>query len=115
LSAFGLEFRFHAVASHAPPQTSDDPLSLAISDVQATADIQVGLFAAAKEAVAGFRELTKSGSSLPKVFIFTGNSLPYLPVTTSPWKNLLILSWQTRSAIYFLELFATSYEKEGFR
>jgi hypothetical protein len=110
-----IHLHFHVAASHVPPKTSGDPLSLTISDVQATADLQVGLFAAAKEAVAGFRELDKAGSSLPKVFIFTGNSLPYLPVMTQPWNDCLILSWQKRSAAYFIELFAGSYEKEGFR
>lgn len=102
-------------ARHAQPPVSGEPLSLNISDIQAASNLGVGIFAAAQHALSGFRELVKSEPAAPTVFIFTGNSLPFLSATNAPWNNFTALGLEKRTGAFFVESFAGAYEKEGFR
>lgn len=105
----------NAASTNATPPTPGETLSLAISDIQEASDIGVAIFASAKYALSGFRELAKSESTLPKAFIFTGNSLPFVPVAGRFWSNMTALGLQKRTGAYLLESFAATHEKEGFR
>jgi hypothetical protein len=102
-------------ASHVPLPVPGEALSLDVVNIQGGSDIGVGLFAAAKYALSGFRDLSKSGNTHPKVFIYTGNALPFFPVASPPWNGFTILGLQKRTGAYFLEAFAATHAPEGFR
>ncbi|KZT25085.1 putative short-chain dehydrogenase [Neolentinus lepideus HHB14362 ss-1] len=87
----------------------NDPLSLAYPDFISSVAIGAGVFAAAREALAGFRAM--KDSDLPKVFITTGNVLPFKPVR--PF--FATLACQKKVSAHVMELCALTYAKEGFR
>jgi hypothetical protein len=67
----------------------------------------VAVFGAAQRAVAGFRKTTQG----PRVFIYTGNLLPWMP----PMKPFFSLNVQKRIGAAIIEQAAASYASEGFR
>ena len=75
------------------------------------ADQQVGtssLYALAQAAVAGFDKLP---SSVPRVFIATGNLLPFI----DPIPNFVTLGPQKVSSVHLVKLFNEAYAKKGYR
>ncbi|KAJ7717583.1 hypothetical protein B0H16DRAFT_1610827 [Mycena metata] len=63
------------VASFVPPPTQDDPLTLPVEAFKEHTDMTVSLFAAAQEALKGFR--SDVNKDVLKTFIYTGNPLPW--------------------------------------
>lgn len=90
-------------------------MSLDIPSVQNSTDLGVGIFAAAKQSLSGFRDLVKSGNTQPKAFILTGNALPWISVTQPPWDGYTLLGLEKRIAAFFVETFAAAHEKESFK
>lgn len=86
----------------------NDPLSLPTEAFGYSMSIATGYFAAAKNAVAGFRTLTDAPT---KLFILTGNITPFQP-PFAPW-----LSIQAQKVVgkYLIELFDERYGPEGIR
>ena len=64
-------------------------------------------YAAAQEAVAGFRQLPENTL---KTFLFTGNVQLHTAITIA-----MHLGVSKRAAAYMIECAALVYEKEGFR
>lgn len=73
------------------------------------------MFTAAKHALSGFRDLAKSGVAHPKLFIYTGNALPFFSVVNPPWNGFTALGLEKRTGAYFFEAFAATHAEEGFR
>ncbi|EJD54179.1 putative short-chain dehydrogenase [Auricularia subglabra TFB-10046 SS5] len=88
----------------------NDPLTVSVEDF--TNDVAFGtygLFASAQEAVAAFRKAPKDE---PKVFIDTGNILPFVPANRPIF---ITLGTSKKAAAYQIELYSNAYVKEGFR
>ncbi|KAK7046536.1 hypothetical protein R3P38DRAFT_2874273 [Favolaschia claudopus] len=97
-------------ATFVPTPVSDDPLSLPLEDFKKTTDVGLSLYAAAQEALAGFRSPVLKDTL--KTFIYTGNPLPWVPADKPGWLGLNIqktLSWR------LMEIFSNAYAKEGSR
>ncbi|KAJ7260908.1 hypothetical protein B0H12DRAFT_1231653 [Mycena haematopus] len=60
-------------AVYVPAPVPEDPLTLSLEAFKQHTDVGLGVFAAAQEALVGFRSETLKG---PKTFIVTGNPLP---------------------------------------
>ncbi|KAF7345082.1 hypothetical protein MVEN_01671700 [Mycena venus] len=100
---------FNAAAFVAPP-VPEDPLSLSVEDFKQQTDVGVGVYAAAQEALHGFRSETHKGAL--KTFIVTGNPLPWVPVNNVAWLGLNIekvMKWR------LIEILSRAYSKEGSR
>ncbi|KZV92919.1 NAD(P)-binding protein [Exidia glandulosa HHB12029] len=92
------------------PKDRNDPLTIPVNKfADDVAFGTSGLFAAAQEAVAAFRKTPKDQ---PKVFIATGNILPFVPANRPFFISLAVAK---KAAAYQIELFANSYQTEGFR
>lgn len=74
--------------------------------------IGAGIFVAAQKALEGFRSFSLKDSDTPRVFIVTGNALPYFPPVFPKFVGLGV---QKEIAAYLVETFAKAYEKEGIR
>jgi hypothetical protein len=93
-------------ASFHPLPTPEDPLSLPLESLQSSTAVGLGVFAAAQQAIAGFRSGVHKDA--PKAFIVTGNLLPFigaLPSYTS-------LDIQKVVSARLVETFATAYKKD---
>ncbi|EDR10835.1 uncharacterized protein LACBIDRAFT_315701 [Laccaria bicolor S238N-H82] len=93
-------------ASFVPLPTPEDPLSLHLESFQSSTAVGLGVFAAAQQAITGFRSGVHKDS--PKAFIVTGNLLPFvsaLPAYTS-------LDIQKVVAARLVETFATAYKDD---
>ena len=103
------EFRtqYLTQAAYGNPKTPD-PLSVPLPEWISSLNINiVSLYAAAQEAVKGFRELPEETL---KTFIFTGNCCPHvtLPVITS-------LSVGKTATANLIQNATAAYKEEGFR
>ncbi|KDQ52431.1 hypothetical protein JAAARDRAFT_61970 [Jaapia argillacea MUCL 33604] len=87
---------------------SKDPLSLPRSDFEEAIAVGTGVFTAAQQALAGFRS---SQSDLPKVFIVTGNIMPFGRASPA----FMTVGVQKKLSAHIVELCASAYAKEGFR
>jgi NAD(P)-dependent dehydrogenase (short-subunit alcohol dehydrogenase family) len=93
-------------ASFHPLPTPEDPLSLPLESLQSSTAVGLGVFAAAQQAIAGFRSGVHKDA--PKAFIVTGNLLPFiaaLPSYTS-------LDIQKVVSARLVETFATAYKND---
>ncbi|KAJ7631916.1 hypothetical protein DFH06DRAFT_1337437 [Mycena polygramma] len=100
---------FNAVSFTQPP-TPADPMTLPLESFKAQTDLAVSVYAAAQEALKGFRSDIHKGAL--KTFIITGNALPWIPVDDPLWLGLSvqkIIEWR------LAEIFALAYAKEQIR
>ncbi|KAJ7099379.1 hypothetical protein B0H15DRAFT_944788 [Mycena belliarum] len=101
------------VASVEPPPASDDPLSLGVKGLAKHVDMSLAMFAAAQEAVTGFRAAANKGAKC--TFIATGNPLPWavpplpLMVATVGLNIQKTIEWR------ILDICTAAYAKEKFR
>ncbi|KDQ52430.1 hypothetical protein JAAARDRAFT_198347 [Jaapia argillacea MUCL 33604] len=91
-----------------PLPVPNDPLSLPLSEFEDNLKLGAGVFPAAQSALSGFRRLP---GDLPKVFINTGNILPFIPAVPSYFG----LGIQKKLESHLVELFDAAYRKDGFR
>ncbi|KAJ7733352.1 hypothetical protein B0H16DRAFT_1768682 [Mycena metata] len=99
-----------------PAPVPEDPLSLPVESFKEQTDISVGLFAAAQEALSGFR--SDSLKNQHKTFIATGNSLPWVPVGNPAADPLFLyfgMNIQKTIHLRLLEFLANAYSKEKIR
>ncbi|KAJ7353673.1 hypothetical protein DFH08DRAFT_988411 [Mycena albidolilacea] len=98
-------------ANFVPPPVPEDPLTLSLEDFKRQTDVGVAVYAAAQEALKGFRSETHK--SARKTFIITGNALPWVSADDGiAWFGLNIqkvMEWR------LMELLSTAYSKEGSR
>ncbi|KAJ6482931.1 hypothetical protein C8R47DRAFT_1178108 [Mycena vitilis] len=97
-------------ASFITAPTPADPVTLPVESLKAQTDLAVSVYAAAQEAVKGFRSDTHK--SALKTFIVTGNPLPFAPVDNPLWLGLSvqkIIEWR------LAEIFNLAYAKENIR
>ncbi|KAJ7145799.1 hypothetical protein C8R44DRAFT_723701 [Mycena epipterygia] len=100
---------FNGSAFEAPP-TPGDPLTLSVESFAAQTALGVSVFAAAQEAMKGFRSNVHKDSL--KTFIATGNPLPWVPADEPMW-----LGGSTQKLVQWrlMEMFASAYSKENIR
>ncbi|KAF7368822.1 hypothetical protein MVEN_00207400 [Mycena venus] len=94
-----------------PPPVPEDPLTLSVGDLKRQTDVGVAVYAAAQEALKGFRSETLKDTA-HKTFIITGNALPWIPASGGAWMGLNIqkvMEWR------LMEIFSSVYSKEGAR
>ncbi|KAJ7631917.1 hypothetical protein DFH06DRAFT_1438407 [Mycena polygramma] len=87
-----------------------DPLTLSVENFRLQTDFTVSVYAAAQEALKGFRSDTHKNSL--KTFIITGNPLPWIPVDDPVWLGgsvLKLIEWRLAG------IFALAYAKENIR
>ncbi|KAF7345083.1 hypothetical protein MVEN_01671800 [Mycena venus] len=99
-----------SAAAFAAPPVPEDPLTLSVEDFKQQTDVGLGVYAAAQEALSGFRSETHKGAL--KTFIVTGNPLPWMPVNDLAWLGLNIekvMEWR------LIEILSRAYSKEGSR
>jgi len=95
-------------ATFVPLPVADDPLSLPLEAFKQHTDVGLAVYAAAQEALQGFRSETHKGAL--KTFIVTGNPLPWVPATAPNWLGLnveKVLKWR------LMEIFSHAYSKEA--
>ncbi|KAJ7875315.1 hypothetical protein B0H14DRAFT_3548896 [Mycena olivaceomarginata] len=100
---------FNASISVAPPNPAD-PLTLPLEAFKQHTDVGLSVYAAAQEAIRGFRSETHKGAL--KTFIVTGNPLPWIPATHLNWIGGNVektMQWR------LMELLSHAYSKEGSR
>ncbi|KAJ6542745.1 hypothetical protein B0H19DRAFT_308441 [Mycena capillaripes] len=97
-------------AAFVPPPVLEDPLTLSLESFKKQTDVGLAVYAAAQEALAGFRSEIHKGAL--KTFIVTGNALPWAPAD-----NALFLGLSVQKAIEWrlMEIFASAYSKEQSR
>ncbi|KAJ3761189.1 hypothetical protein EV360DRAFT_80464 [Lentinula raphanica] len=99
----------HNVGIHFQPPVRNDPFSVSSDTFAKSCNIQLALFVAVQEALASFRS---DKSTTPKVFIGTGNGLPFL-------KNMppffLALASQKATMYTMMDYASRAYAPEGFR
>ncbi|TFK47115.1 hypothetical protein OE88DRAFT_1738808 [Heliocybe sulcata] len=95
----------HNVSNNPSEELPDvnDPLELPYADFAGSVSIGAGVFAVAREALAGFRHMKDSDS--PKVFITTGNVLPFKPAR--PF--FATLACQKKVSAHVMELCALTF------
>jgi hypothetical protein len=96
-----------ASISVAPPNPAD-PLTLPLEAFKQHTDVGLSVYAAAQEAIRGFRSETHKGAL--KTFIVTGNPLPWIPATHLNWIGGNVektMQWR------LMELLSHAYSKEG--
>ncbi|KAJ7577258.1 hypothetical protein C8J56DRAFT_836626 [Mycena floridula] len=92
-----------------PPDPAD-PLSLPLEKYTLSVDFSTGTYAAAQQALKGFRADVHKDS--PKVFINTGNLLPFI----APEKPAFVgLGASKSTQAYLVHLLSKAYAKEGIR
>ncbi|KAJ7482224.1 hypothetical protein B0H11DRAFT_1862921 [Mycena galericulata] len=92
------------------PEVPADPLTLSLDSFTRQAGLGLFVFAAAQEAVQGFRSDIHKDAL--KTFIVTGNPLPWVPATSS---SMVALNIQKVTQWRLMELFASVYAKERIR
>ncbi|KAJ7857606.1 hypothetical protein B0H13DRAFT_2356882 [Mycena leptocephala] len=100
---------FNAATFVAPP-VPDDPLTLSVESFKQQTDFGVAVYAAAQEALQGFRSDIHKGAL--KTFIVTGNPLPWVPADKPLWLGLSVeklIKWR------LMEYFSVAYSKEQAR
>ncbi|KAJ7468664.1 hypothetical protein FB451DRAFT_1401020 [Mycena latifolia] len=100
---------YNAAAATLSP-VPDDPLTLSVESFAQQTTFAVGVFAAAQEALRGFRSDVHQGAQ--KTFIITGNPLPWCPGDLPAMIGLHIqktMEWR------LTEHFASAYAKEKIR
>ncbi|KAJ7778555.1 hypothetical protein B0H16DRAFT_1503964 [Mycena metata] len=98
------------VSSFTPPPTEGDPLSIPVEAFREHTETTVSLFAAAQEALKGFRSDVNKDAL--KTFIFTGNPLPWASRDSSFFATGTIqkvIAWR------LMEIFASAYSQEKIR
>ncbi|KAF8968750.1 hypothetical protein BDZ97DRAFT_1915818 [Flammula alnicola] len=100
---------YNAASFVTHPDTKD-PLTLPVESFYESAAIGLGVYAAAQEAVISFRH--ESALPHPKVFIVTGNALPFNPHPTPVYSSPTI---QKAIQAKLVGTFAGAYEGENFR
>jgi hypothetical protein len=89
----------------------EDPLSLPLEAFQRQTAVASAVYAAAQEALVGFRSDTLKGMN--KTFIITGNPLPWLPADVLP--IYFGLNIQKLILWRLMEFFSGAYSKEQAR
>jgi hypothetical protein len=92
------------------PPVPDDPLTLSVESFKQQTDFGVAVYAAAQEALQGFRSDIHKGAL--KTFIVTGNPLPWVPADKPLWLGLSVeklIKWR------LMEYFSVAYSKEQAR
>ncbi|KAJ7099384.1 hypothetical protein B0H15DRAFT_944794 [Mycena belliarum] len=98
------------VGSLERPPVPDDPLSLGVDGLAKHVDVSLAMFAAAQEAVAGFRAAANKDAK--RTFIVTGNPLPW---AIAPPAMMVGLNIQKTIKWRIADICAAAYAKEGFR
>ncbi|KAF7344964.1 hypothetical protein MVEN_01659100 [Mycena venus] len=89
----------------------EDPLTLSLEGLKEQMDVTLAAYAAAQEALQGFRSETHKDGL--KTFIITGNPLPWVPADTLP---LYFGVYIQKTILWrFTEFFANAYAKEQAR
>lgn len=96
-------------ASFIPLPTPEDPLSLPLESFESSTAVGLGVFAAAQQAITGFRSGVHKHS--PKAFIVTGNLLPFI----SALPSYTSLDVQKVVAARLVETFAAAYKDDSIR
>ncbi|KAJ7579756.1 hypothetical protein C8J56DRAFT_1016244 [Mycena floridula] len=97
-------------ATHTSPPDAADPLSLSLEKYQESVDFITGAYVAAQQALKGFRAEVHKKS--PKVFINTGNLLPFI----EPERAIFVGLGSAKSTqAYLVNLLSKAYAKEGIR
>ncbi|KAJ7579755.1 hypothetical protein C8J56DRAFT_1006603 [Mycena floridula] len=99
-------------ATHTSPPDAADPLSLSLEKYQESVDFITGTYVAAQQALKGFRAEVHKKS--PKVFINTGNLLPFIEPEPERAIYMGLASVKSTQA-YLVHLFSNAYAKEGIR
>ncbi|KAJ6542639.1 hypothetical protein B0H19DRAFT_1171197 [Mycena capillaripes] len=97
-------------ASFVPAPVREDPLTLPLETFKQHTDVGLSVYAAAQEALQGFRSEKNKGAL--KTFIITGNPLPFVSAENPLWLGLSvqkIIEWR------LMEIFASAYSKEQSR
>ncbi|KAJ7231721.1 hypothetical protein B0H12DRAFT_1212799 [Mycena haematopus] len=100
---------FNASIAAFPP-VAEDPLTLSLEAFKQHTDCGLAVYAAAQEALVGFRSETHKGAL--KTFIVTGNPLPWVPADRPSWLggNIeKVIKWR------LAEVLSRAYSAEGFR
>ncbi|KAJ7468684.1 hypothetical protein FB451DRAFT_379142 [Mycena latifolia] len=92
------------------PPVPEDPLTLSLESFAQQTAVSLAFFAAAQEALHGFRSETHKHSQ--KTFIVTGNALPWVPAN---YPEMIGLNIQKIMEWRLTELFASAYAKEKIR
>ncbi|KAJ7468676.1 hypothetical protein FB451DRAFT_378865 [Mycena latifolia] len=100
---------YNAAASAFSP-VPEDPLTLSVESFAQQTNFAVGVFAAAQEALRGFRSEVHKDSQ--KTFIVTGNPLPWVP---DAFPQMIGLHIQKTIEWRLMEHFASAYAKEKIR
>ncbi|KAJ6542725.1 hypothetical protein B0H19DRAFT_1076780 [Mycena capillaripes] len=98
-------------ATFVPPPVPEDPLTLSLEAFKKQTDVGLAVYAAAQEALAGFRSEVHKG--VLKTFIVTGNALPWLPGSDNP--SFFGMNIQKVMEWRLMEIFASAYSKEQTR
>jgi len=99
---------FNATGFTFPP-TSKDPLSIPLTSFVHDQAVGVnGVFALAQCAIRGFDQLP---TTIPRVFIVTGNLLPFVAAVP----NMVTLGTQKVASAYLVQVFAKSYADKSYR
>ncbi|KAF7348172.1 hypothetical protein MSAN_01770100 [Mycena sanguinolenta] len=97
-------------ATFVPSPVAEHPLSLSLEAFKQHTDVGLAVYAAAQEALAGFRSGTHKDAV--KTFIVTGNPLPWIPGNRPGRIGLNVektLKWR------LIEILSGAYSKEGIR
>ncbi|KAJ3785813.1 hypothetical protein GGU10DRAFT_353779 [Lentinula aff. detonsa] len=97
------------VGLHYQPPLANDPLSVSSDDFAKSCNLEHGVFVAAQEALASFRS---NKDSTPKVFISTGNLLPFLKDMPP---SFLALASQKVTMATMMDYASRAYAAEGIR
>jgi hypothetical protein len=94
-----------------PPPVPEDPLTLSLEGFKQQTDVGLSVYAAAQEAMRGFRSETHKGAL--KTFIVTGNALPWIPAGDIP--SFFGMNIQKVMEWRLMEIFSSAYSKEQAR
>ncbi|KAJ7577304.1 hypothetical protein C8J56DRAFT_1113965 [Mycena floridula] len=100
---------YNAATFTAPPDP-EDPLSLSLETYMESVDFITGAYTTAQQALKGFRSEIHKNS--PKVFINTGNLIPFIEPDTPIFVGL---GSAKSSQAYLMHLFSKVYAAEGIR
>ncbi|KAJ7822458.1 hypothetical protein B0H13DRAFT_2291481 [Mycena leptocephala] len=89
----------------------EDPLTLSLEGFKQQTDVGLSVYAAAQEAMRGFRSETHKGTL--KTFIVTGNALPWIPASDIP--SFFGMNIQKVMEWRLMEIFSSAYSKEQAR
>lgn len=91
------------------PSNPSDPLSVPLAEVKTIGEAGINsVWEAARFATAGFAKLPPG---VPKVFILTGNALPFLP----PVPGFLTLGLGKGPSAYLIGVLSQVYAPKGFQ